>query len=427
MRTLYSRMYVLVALVALCALTALAAEPEGPLACESPGAPVERRLAAGIPAGYFPGYAVALVDEGGVLWSKGFGFASLGEHRRVTPNTSFWLASISKAILGTAIVRAEEQGALPLQLDVRALVANRAGFQIAAPNGAPIRLQQLVTHTSVVRDAPPYACSYYVGSEDGERSSLLSGYRELFDPEGTLADLVCDDQSPADLGGYLRSYLSADGRYYTPDNFGETDPGAAPVYSNVGAALAGYAFELGTGRSVADYAAAQFFRPLRMRNTSWRLSDLPPHNIATPYAWDAREERHVPLPYYSLSTWPDGGVRSSANDLGRFLAMVIHDGELNGTRVLKRTSVRRMLSPLVGSRDDGTGVFWGLGQLASGVHLIGHSGGDPGATTHMYFDPAARVGFVLLINSDRPDTAGVVNAAFIQDLLREAARLHAQH
>jgi len=267
-----------------------------------------------------------------------------------------------------------------------------------------------------------------VGSEDGERRSLLSDYRDLFDPEGTLANLVCDDSSPADLGGYLKSYLSEGGVYYTADNFGgESEPGAAPVYSNVGAALAGYAFELATGRSVAAYAAEQFFRPLRMRNTSWRLSDLPPSHVATPYAWDAHGDRHVPLPFYSLSTWPDGGVRSSANDLGRFLAMVIHGGELNGTRVLKRTSVRRMLSPLVGNRDDGTGVFWGLGRLASGVRLIGHSGGDPGATTHMYFDPAARVGFVLLINSDRPDTAGVINAALIEGLLREAARLHAQH
>ena len=373
-----------------------------------------------------PGFSVALVDERGVLWSKGYGLASLRTKARVTADTAFWLASVSKAVMGTALAHAEERGLLSLDTDVRKLVAARGRFRLALPDDSPLPLEQLVTHTSPVRDSKYYACSYYVGAEHGKRTSLFNAFHhvgtDFTDP--LLDDLVCDEQSPASLGGFLRSYLDRRGEYYSSDNFG---PAAVPVYSNVGAGLAGYALELASGRSLAEYAKAQLFRPLGMDHTSWELDDFSRLQVATPYVWDPPQSDYVEFPLYSLSTWPDGGLRSSARELGRFLATIINLGTLEGTRILKTQSVERMLTPRVIDEEEGVGygTFWAT-FMGEGGNLIGHTGGDPGAASLMLFDPEQRVGVVLLTNTDFERLIEPLQSGLLGELFDAARRLHAQ-
>lgn len=403
------------------------------LSCASTGPEAEDSVAAelGLKPGLVsqlrqvaPGFAVALVDEHGVLWSKGYGVANLRNRTPVTADTSFWLASVSKAVMGIAIAHAQERGLLSLDTEVRRLVATRAHFRIASPSDAALPLRELVTHTSPVRDSKFYACSYYFGPERGGQTSLFNAFRsvasDFSDP--ALADLTCDEHTPASLSGFLRSYLDRRGSYYSPDNFGSTGPN--PVYSNVGAALAGYAFELATGRSLADYAKTNLFRPLGMIHTSWELDDLAAAEIASPYVWDEAHSRYVELPLYSLSTWPDGGLRSSARDLGRLLATIINAGSLNGTRILQPKSVEQMLTPVVSEDGVGFGIFWATFSGDSGQTLIGHDGGDPGAATQMYFDPVARVGVVLLTNTDDTRLSGALPDV-LGELFESARRLHA--
>jgi len=338
-----------------------------------------------------PGMAVALLNKDKLVFSQGFGVTNIDTQQAVTADTSFWLASISKTAIAVSIMHAKERGLIDLNVDVYDLLRNQAGISLSKPFDEPILLKHLVSHTSSIIDSDYYVCTAYVGDETGQHYNLYNEY---------LNTDFCDDTLPVTLVGYLKAYLTEGQAYYSEqDNFLPEKPGTRFEYSNIGAALAGYALEVATGLSLADYAKTHIFDPLQMSNTSWRLSDLDQTNIATPYIWDQDTQKMTPLPLYSYSTWPDGGLRSSANDLAKYLLMVMNKGKIDHTRILNADSVREMLPAT--DRDFGIGVFWEKGKnTRNGRTLIGHDGSEYGAYTYMQFDPEKQVGIVLLANGD---------------------------
>lgn len=160
---------------------------------------------------HFPGLALSTFDAKGVTWSVGMGFADSKGERQVTPDTSFWLASVSKPITGLALLRASEETDLTLDSKIASLLEDNDKFTLASTHAEDTTIANLVTHHSPIRDSATYECGYYLGTE-AEHTSLAN----LFDPEAT-----CDDSVPVELGGFLENYLSVDGAYYLPDNFAD--------------------------------------------------------------------------------------------------------------------------------------------------------------------------------------------------------------
>ncbi|HRO69612.1 MAG TPA: serine hydrolase domain-containing protein, partial [Chitinophagaceae bacterium] len=64
------------------------------------------------------GLSVAVIKDYKLDWAKGFGWADREESRRVTTNTRFQAASISKSINGLAILKLAQQGKLDLETDI---------------------------------------------------------------------------------------------------------------------------------------------------------------------------------------------------------------------------------------------------------------------------------------------------------------------
>lgn len=127
-----------------------------------------------------PGMAVAIVSkpENPVIWTKGYGVTNIETASPVTENTSFWLGSVSKAVMGTAIMIAQEKGLLSLDDDVRELVATGGGFGIDNPESRTITLKHLATHASgIIDDDSKYACAYFINNDDGTQTKLVN----LFD------------------------------------------------------------------------------------------------------------------------------------------------------------------------------------------------------------------------------------------------------
>ncbi len=343
-----------------------------------------------------PGMAVALVNKDKIVFSEGFGVTTIGTQQMVSADTSFWLASISKTAIAVSIMHAREKGLLSLDADVYDLLERQTGVSLSKPFKEPILLKHLVSHTSsIIDNEDTYKCSFYVGEENGQHYNLANQL---------LGTKSCDETLPVTLIGYLTAYLSEGQPYYSEqDNFLQKKPGTDFKYSNIAAALAGYTLEAATGVSLAEYAKTHIFDPLKMSNTSWQLRDLNQDNIAIPHRWDEDTQLMTPLPLYSLSTWPDGGLRSSANDLAKYLLMVMNKGEIDNTRILKINSVRDMLPETADLAIDefSIGVFWAKIHLGkNGRTVIGHGGSDPGAYTYMQYDPKKQVGVVLLANGD---------------------------
>lgn len=355
-------------------------------------------------AAAFPGLSLALFDRAGVTFSHALGTADEAGEVPVTADTSFWLASVTKPITGLALLRAREDGALSLDTHVSELLAEKDAFTLGYEHASDITLRHLVTHRSSIRDSDNYACSYFVGDEAGEHVSLAN---ELY------GAAICDETSPAELGGFLESYLSEGGTYYGPDNFAPDAPGTRVEYSNVGAGLAGYSLELATGVSLADYARSHFFAPLGLEHTSFRLAELPEGSVASPRLRDPDTGATEYLPRYDISTWPDGGLRSSANDFGKLMAALLNGGELDGTRILEEASVRDAFTPLETFEGDvQIGVFWvlqsntELTEDGSPVRIAGHDGGDPGAFSLVVLELDTGAGMLVLANGDYVESTG---------------------
>jgi CubicO group peptidase (beta-lactamase class C family) len=318
------------------------------------------------------GLQAAIVKDGGVVWAGGYGFANMETEAPVTLDTTFMLASVSKTITGVALMQVWQDGGFDLDEPVDPLVP----FSVVHPRHAtPITPRNLLTHTSGIKD---------------NWRILDAGY-------------VAGD-SPIVLGDFLFDYLDPTGAEYDAGkNFYDWEPGSDFDYSNVGATLGGYMVEALTGTDFAEHCNAEIFAPLGMDETSWRLADLDEANVAHPHeyygSWDM-------LPHYGYPDYPDGGLRSSAEQMGRFLAMFIEDGTYEGTEILKGATVAEMKTVVVPS--EGQGLIW-YEQRLGGDTYMGHNGGDSGVSTEMFYRTSDGTGFVLLMNSNVRTWSGVVD------------------
>jgi len=289
---------------------------------------------------HVPGVAVCTLVEGRTDWCQGYGWADIETERPVTPQTAFLLASVSKLATGEAARATLEPSAV---VDV--------GFLIGHPSGDAITHRMLATHTSGIEDNWSVLDAYYTVEGD----------------------------SPVALGDFLFDYLDPSGaEYHERRNFG-ADPGTAYDYSNVGAALLGYAVEVETGTDFAQWCATEIFQPLGMTSTSWRLADLDEDILAMPYTGLFGDQA---AGHYSFPDYPDGALRSSSQDMALFL----------------EATADRVHEPLVSGLEPDQGWIWYRWDL--GGHTVwGHDGGDFGVSTEVGLLDDGR-GFVVLMNGE---------------------------
>jgi len=357
-----------------------------------------------------PGVAVAAVaqtDQGLKIWTDTYGVSNLATQEPVTADTAFWMASVSKVMAGTLIKKAEEQGALTLDSKVVDILEETGAFVLGDENTtalANMTVEHLGLHRSTILDTDAYTCGYYYSASDNT-TNAEGPYLLVLDLAGI--DNACVE-GVVGLGDFMEAYLSAGGVYYDGQaNFIPNAPPGVPdveVYSNIGCALAGYLVELTTGTDYADFAKQEILEPLGMTGSSFRLADLA-GNVATPYTFFLGGDQYQALPFWEDASYPAGGLRSSANDMARFLGAIMNNGTLDiageaSVTILEPASVADMLTIREGSEH---GVFWEEFEIPFGDAsrvLLGHDGADPGAASLLYFDPLTKTGFFFATNGE---------------------------
>jgi CubicO group peptidase (beta-lactamase class C family) len=345
------------------------------------------------------GLGAALVSEGEVVWSKGYGLRSVSPSRPALADTPFMLASVSKTVTATAVMQLVEDGVLALDDDIDDIL----GFPVdnpRVPGDEVITVRHLLTHTSGLADD-----DFVYGGYPGEPDSLY-----------VLGD------SPIALGTFLEGYYVPGGDWYDAvANFTPYAPGTSYLYSNVATALLGYLVEASTGTPLDDWCDANIFVPLAMANTGWHLADFSVSAVAMPY--ESFGGDFYEYGQYGYPDYPNGQLRSSAADLARYLAAYANGGALGAVRILEETTVDAMLTVQFPSVDPTQGLSWYYETIA-GRDVVGHNGGDYGVTTDMFFDPASGDGAIVLVNVD--DSGAVVKAMsrIEEALFRLGASLH---
>ena len=339
------------------------------------------------------GMACAIAGPGRVWWSDGFGLADVGHQRPMLADTLINVASVSKTVTATAVMQLWEQKRFDLQGDV----ARHLPFPLRNPHfpDVPITFEQLLTHRSSIRDnGPAYDRTY-----------------------------VCGDSQVA-LGEWLKEYFTPGGVYWGEDNWHQWPPGTAnpppepQTYSNVGFGVLGYLVELLGRRPFPALCREGIFDPLGMRYTGWLLRDIDVTRHATPYlhvpdhmtaeevafygplAAPGRDLKSVspgtlvPLRPYGYANYPDGSLRTSANELARFLAAYLAQGQAYGSRLLEPSTLALMFS----GNHFGGHLCWGTRTLPDGRSVILHSGADAGVSSVIAFESSSRVGVVCVRN-----------------------------
>ena len=171
----------------------------------------------------------------------------------------------------------------------------------------------------------------------------------------------------------------------------------------------GYIVERAAGADFAAHTKRTLFAPLGMNHTSWRVADFRADDLAMPSG--AMGEAYG---NYTFADYPGGAMRTSVNDLSRFLRLFIGGGVLNGVRLLTKASVEEMKRiQYPNTTQDGVqlGLGWNLGAGDGGSPLLGHDGGVAGALTVMRYNPATNTGVILFQNTDPfPDAEENVQA-----------------
>jgi CubicO group peptidase (beta-lactamase class C family) len=71
---------------------------------------VDKFLQEKMPLAHIPGLVVVVVKDGNLLFSKGYGFADLGQKTPMTSKTNLRVGSVSKPVLAAAVMQLVEQG-----------------------------------------------------------------------------------------------------------------------------------------------------------------------------------------------------------------------------------------------------------------------------------------------------------------------------
>ncbi|MFZ4580133.1 MAG: serine hydrolase domain-containing protein [Myxococcota bacterium] len=343
---------------------------------------------------HLPGLAAGIVKDGKLAWVDGYGWADIAAKRPATPDTLFLIASVSKTVTAAGVAKAWEQGKVDLDADVNQYLP----FAVHNPNApkVAITLRMLLSHTS-----------------------------SLIDDPAVILDVYTDGDSPVTLGDFLRDVLTTEGKYWNKGGNWDTDPpNTRYEYSDIGISLAGFAVECAVGMGFDQWCEQQLFAPLGLAETSWKLAGLDLTHVAMPYGWSSAKG-YTPYGHYGYPDYPDGRLRTSVNELSRYLRAFMGDGKLDGVQVLKAATVAEMKKIQFPKVDTEQAMAWWYEQRDDGLLYCGHTGRDSGVSTQMFFQVQNGVGVIVLTNGDVDEGTNAEKAllAIEARLFEEAALL----
>ena len=322
---------------------------------------------------HVPGVALGILKDGQPTL-RGFGVTNVDDPLPVTPETIFTIASISKTVTATAIMRLIEQGKIELKAPVQKyLPAFRVQDEAVSRE---VSIWHLLTHTP-----------------------------------GWEGQLTGEDRGVDTLDAFVTTTMR-DLPQLAP-------PGAVWSYNNAGFALAGRVIEVVTGRNIHDALRELVFTPLGLGRTFTRLTDAATYRMTLGH----REQGGRTLvirPVQTTSSTTAGGVMTSIADLIKYAQFHLSSGAAaDGRPWIPRALLDTMQTPQVqkNSTEDEMGAGWQLRRLG-GVQSAAHGGTLNGHCLLVELVPSRNLAFAILTNH----TDGW---RLIQDVERAILKQHA--
>ncbi len=364
--------------------------------------------------GKLPGAVVMVARKGRLVYSDAIGFQDKGAGTPMSKDTIFRIYSMTKPLVSVAAMMLVEDGKIQLTDPVSKFLTGFAKLQVSVPRTDPVFAR--VTYTTVPAERQ-------MTVQDLLRHTSGLAYGEI-----TVNGPVKDAYAKA--GVFLPGVRDYDSRDMTPAEQVERlsraplahQPGTVWEYSLAVDAL-GRVVEAASGKRLADFLDERLFKPLKMADSGFWVPREKMGRLAQPFPVDPASGQ--PNKVIDVSAPPKndsggaGGV-STAADYLRFCQMLLNGGQLDGVRVISRSTVALMTSDHLGTRINtpvtpgelllGTpGYTFGLGfavRQGPGVAGVPGSAGEfmwaGYAGTYFWVDPKEEIVGIYMTQAPSP-------------------------
>ncbi len=316
-----------------------------------------------------PGMSVAIVKDGEVFSSRGYGVLELNKRAAVDENTLFAIASNTKAFVSSALGVLQQKGRLSLEDKVNKYIP---GFQL---------------------------------------------YDNYVSGEAAIHDLLCHRVGLGTYSGDVIWYKSdftavevIEKIRYVPQKYGFRD---GYGYSNLMFITAGEVIREVSGMPWDAYVTETFLKPLGMDRTITSINDLNKMgNYAIPHKPVGEEQ--IPIDWVNWDNMgAAGGIISSGNDMAKWLIFQLNNGIWVNDTILEPNIQNALWTPHniytvslsakernPGTNFSGYGLGWGISDYY-GNRMITHGGGYDGMYSQVAMIPEIDLGIVILTNTMR--------------------------
>lgn len=304
-----------------------------------------------------PGAAVLVIENGRIVYQKGYGLADLKSERAIAPDTAFDLASVTKQFTAIAILQLAERGKLNLDEPLRKFFPEFPAY------ADKITVRHLLGHTS--------------GLPDYIELFLKSG---KLDAEGKTGGFEPTNDDIITLLAAQKEPLFA--------------PGDKWEYSNSGYAVLAKIIEKAAGKSFPQFIDENIFKPLKMTQ-SIVFSEKKPKILNRAISYQKKNDAYADVDYTPLNLiYGDGSLNSTLEDLAKW------DAALNTEKLVKNETLKQAFAS--GKLNDGKATNYGFGwfvkQTAHGLEAS-HSGGWAGFRNFIVRYPEKNLSVIVLSNS----------------------------
>lgn len=311
-----------------------------------------------------PGAAVAVIQNGQMVFKTGYGTANLEYDIPITSSTIFHIASLSKQVVAFSILLLEKEGKLSLTDDIRKYLDYVPDF------GKKITIQHLINHTSGLRDQ--------------WQLLAIAGWQ--------LDDVITQDQ--------VIKLVSTQKEL----NF---NPGEQYMYCNTGYTLLGEIVKKISGLSLREYCNKNIFLPLGMSNTHFHdnYQELVKNRAYSYYPGPKNVFRHSVLSY---STVGATSLFTTVEDEAKWL-LNFETGQVGGKDLINKMF-------LTGVLNDNKKLDYAFGLAVNeykGYKQISHGGADAGYRTYLSYYPEAKTGIIIFSN------LATISTGFLNSLIAD--------
>lgn len=352
-----------------------------------------------------PGIVALIAKNGKVVFHNAYGMSDNASKTKMEKDAIFRIASQTKAITSTAVMILWEEGKFRLDDPISKFIPEFGKAHILETFN-----EQDSTYTTIpakdqitIRDLITHASGIGYGVIDGDER-----FKKIYAKAG-ITDLYTTEDISVEESVKKLAKLPL-----------HHNPGDKYTYSE-GLDVLGYFIEVISGMPFDRFLKTRIFDPLEMNDT-WFYLPKNKHDrlVSVQHKVDGNWEKY-PITFYDTDYPKTGakrffsggaGLSSTAIDYATFLQMYLNEGELNGKRILSRTTVQSIMGNQVGDLFGNGNKYYGLafgvvtskGQDAGGEGSIGTFDWGGYFNTQYFADPKEQVIGILM-----KQTQGLVN------------------